>query len=289
MATQDRGVWDSREVELSALGTHKPHQLLGLPALGVFLVASASRIYIFNVESLEILHMVETELMKPRSLQCAYSFQRLYIDTPGITSSTISYVALESGDCIMHTFIPPEDVDAICLRSGSAGLLDDEGCSWDAAKETKRRVSNPGHFTVLSDGSVVGIRRKILEDLDASAQRGNMKEGLRKRFPNTIKARGTIMEWEAWTASPGGRTEADEVQPLFKDDERNNHLLITDLGPKAKLGLMSMAFSFGNLIKLVTVGGHERFGSGSDDISTEGWTLTKRRRKAAMKGRTWSS
>lgn len=235
-----------------------------------------------------MLHVVETEVMKPRSLQCTSSFQRLYVDTPGITSSTISYVGLESGDCVMHTFVPPEDVDAICLRSSSSGLLDDEGCAWGAARETKRRVKNPGHFSVLSDGSVVGIRRKVADEPDTSVQRGNVKEGLRKRFPAPNKARSSISEWEAWTVSPGGRVEADEVQPLFKDDERMSHLLITNLGPKAKVGLMSMAFSFGNMIKLVTVGGQERFGSGSDGLQ-EGWTSTKRRRKAALRGRAWSS
>ena len=226
--------------------------------------------------------------MKPRSLQCAYSFQRLYIDTPGITTSTISYVGLQTGDCVMHTFVPPEDVDAICLRSGSEGLLDDEGCSWDAARETKRRVQNPGHFNVLSDGSVVGIRRKVADEADLSLQRGTYKEGLRKRFPAPSPARGALPEWEAWTVSPGGRVEADEVQPLFKENERTGHLLITDLGPKAKVGLMSMAFSFGNLIKVVTVGGQERFGS-TGDPSQEGWAFTKRRRKAAIRGRAWSS
>lgn len=288
VATRIETDWDSREVELTPLGFNKPHQLLGLPELGIFIVATASQVYIFNVESLEMLHMIETEVMKPRSLQCAYSFQRLYIDTPGITTSTISYVGLQTGDCVMHTFVPPEDVDAICLRSGSEGLLDDEGCSWDAARETKRRVQNPGHFNVLSDGSVVGIRRKVADEPDLSLQRGTYKEGLRKRFPAPSPARSALPEWEAWTVSPGGRVEADEVQPLFKENERTSHLLITDLGPKAKVGLMSMAFSFGNLIKVVTVGGQERFGS-IGDPSQEGWAFTKRRRKAAIRGRAWSS
>lgn len=288
MATRNGTDWDSREVELTALGFNKPHQLLGLPALGIFIVATASQIYIFNVESLEMLHKIDTEVMKPRSLQCAYSFQRLYIDTPGITSSTISYIGLRSGDCVTHTFVPPEDVDAICLRSGASGLLDDEGCSWDAARETKRRVHNPGHFNVLSDGSVVGIRRKVADEQDVSVQRGAYKEGLRKRFSTTSGARSALPEWEAWTVSPGGRVQADEVQPLFKDNEQTSHLLITDLGPKARVGLMSMAFSFGNLLKVVTVGGLERFGS-AENPSQDGWGLTKRRRKAASRGRAWSS
>lgn len=288
VATRNGIGWDSREVELTALGYNKPHQLLGLPALGIFIVATASQIYIFNIESLEMLHIVETEVMKPRSLQCAYSFQRLYIDTPGITAVTISYVGLQSGDCVMHTFVPPEDVDAICLKSPEAGLLDDEGCTWDEARETKRRVHNPGHFNILSDGSVVGIRRKAVDEQDVYMQRGAYREGLRKRFPTTGGTRSALLEWEAWTVSPGGRVEADEVQPLFKENERTSHLLITDLGPKAKVGLMSMAFSFGNLLKLVTVGGQERFGSG-DNISQDGWALTKRRRKGASRGRAWSS
>lgn len=286
VATRRNSGWDSREVSLESLHNQRPHQLLGLSALGLFVVATQSHVFIFNVDNLEMLHSIETEPMRPRSLQCAYSFQRLYLNAPGITTSTISYIASESGDCVMHTFVPPEDVDAICLRRSSS-LLDDDGCEWSAARETKRRVKNPGHFTALSDGSAVGIRRKMGPDVDPISLVGSA-EGLRNRFSSRSTTKALSMQWEAWTVSPGGKTEADEVQPLFNEKEQTSHLLISDLGPKVKVGLMSVAFCFGNIIKLVTVGGPERFEPCSDENGHEGY-LGSRRRKAVIRPRTWSN
>lgn len=290
VASRHKNGWESREVPLSSVGYQKPHQIVSMPALGVFLVASVYKIFIFNAESLEILHIIHTEAMRPRSLQCAYSYQRLYVGTPGMTTSTISYVGVESGDCILHTFVPCEDFDCIGLRSSSS-LLDDEGCEWSEAKETIKRVRNPGHFKVLTDASLVGVRRKLPRDHDfLNGAGGAAGEGLRNRFANRgAAAKSSPKQWEAWTRSPpSGRAVTHESQ-LIVDDEERGSIFICDVGPKVKVGLMSAAFCFGNTIRLVTVGAPERFDIGPDDA--EGWlSLASRRRKVgnATKMRTWN-
>lgn len=285
MASRTKAGWKSREIPSSVLMGQRTHQILAMSSLGLFLVATLSRVCIFSVESCEFLYTVQTEQMKPRSLQCAYSTQRIsHVELPGITSSTISYVSADSGDCILHTFTPPEDVDSICLRAPS-GATDGEGCEWSAANVTKRRVKNPGHYGILSDGSAAGIRRKKTPEAEVSSQCGDNGEGLRNRFGGRSTGKNTPIEWEAWTISPSLRTGTDEEQPLFKKGEQPSHLLISDLGPKVRVGLMSVAFSFGNVIKLVTVGGPERFDAGPDETGHEGYkNMASRRRKG---GGTW--
>ena len=258
-----------------------------MPSLGLFLVATLSRVHIFSIDNREYLYTVETEEMKPRSLQCAYSTQRIaHVEIPSITSATLSYVAAETGDGILHTFTPSEDFDSICLQ-GPSGATDGEGCEWGDATVTKRRVRNPGHFCILSDGSACGIRRKKAPEAEAPTQAGDGGEGLRKRFAGRSTTKTTPIEWEAWTISPSLRTGTDEEEPLFKKDEQPSHLLISDLGPKVRVGLMSVAFAFGNVIKLVTVGGPERFDMATDDGLMN---LASRRRKAGSicRPRAWT-
>lgn len=292
MASRSKKGWESREIPTSIFRGQRAHQILSMPSLGLFLIATLSRVHIFSVDHCEHLYTVETEKMKPRTLQCAYSTQRIaHVEIPGITSATLSYVAAESGDGILHTFTPPlEDFDTICLR-GPSGATDGEGCEWADANVTKRRVRNPGHFSILSDGSGCGIRCKKAPEAEASTQFGDGGEGLRKRFGGRSTAKNTPVEWEAWTISPSLRTGTDEEEPLFKKDEQPSHLLILDLGPKVRVGLMSVAFAFGNVIKLVTVGGPERFDAAADGSAHGGLrNVASRRRKAGStcRPRAWT-
>lgn len=278
LASRNTSAWDSREVLLEPPAEHKPHQVLALSSLGLFIVATAFRVYVFSVENCEILYTVDTEQMKPRSLQCAYVTQRIaHVESPGITSSTVAYIGSESGDCVLHTFTPHEDYDSISLRDPSRGT-DGEGCEWDEATVTKRRIKNPGHFNILSDGSIVGIRRKVTPEVEIPSKCPNQGEGLRNRFSaRTPGKSASPTEWEVWTIATNGRVGADEEMPLFNKQE--NHLLIPDLGPRVRIGLMSVAFCFGNMIKMVTVGGPERFDSGFDETGYD-LSLASRRRKA---------
>ena len=274
--------WGSCEVPSLELANQKAHQVLAMSSLGLFAVATATRVLVYSIDNCEILYMVETDgfkSMKPRSLQCAYATQRTsHVDSPGVTSSTTAYVEAETGDCILHTFTPQDDFDSIGLHAPSGGT-DGEGCEWAEATVAKRRISKPGHFSLLADGTVIGIRRKTKPDAEV-VERRDGAEGLRNRFSNRGSSKTSPIDWEVWTVSPNNRFVADEKQSLFKTNEQPNHLLISNLGPKARVGLMSVGFAFGNVIKFVTVGGPERFENGIESMNDADMiNLSSRRRK----------
>lgn len=281
--------WKSRAIAAAAFGNQKVHQILGMSSLGLCFVATSTLVHVFSVENCEVLYTVSTAPTRPKSLQSAYITQRIaHVESPGITSATISYVEADTGDCILHTFTPPEDDDSICLGVPS-GAMDGEGCEWSAAKVTKRRIKSPGHFNILSDGSLVGIRRKKYPESEGK-DCGEGKDGLRNRFSGRGAGKYQAIEWEVWTVSPSARTGTDEEQPLFQKGEQPNHLLISDLGPRAKVGMMSTAFAFGNVIKLITVGGPERFDMAMEEATDNFMNIASRRRKggSSWRPRAWT-
>ncbi|KAG9258312.1 sterol-sensing domain of SREBP cleavage-activation-domain-containing protein [Emericellopsis atlantica] len=285
LASRTDSEWTSRQVPAAWFGSQKPHQISGVASLGLFAVATAARVHLFDVEHCELLYTVETEMMKPRSLHFACTTQRTaHIDSPGITSLTMAYIEAETGDCILHTFLPSEDFDSIGLHAPS-GATDGEGCAWGDALLTRRRVKNPGSHSVLSDGSVVGIRRRNPREPENGGQCRGSQEGLRNRFTSRSQPRPEHIEWEAWTVSLSARAGADEERPLFSANEVPIHLLVSSLGPQVKMGMMSIVFSLGNMVKLVTVGGIERYGTNADDAAQENLlNMASRRRKG---GGTW--
>jgi hypothetical protein len=267
-------------VSLAAFANQKAHQVVALPNLGVFLVATTSQVHIFTLEDCHVLHTFDVNEMKLRSLQCAFTSLRFSRkEVVGLRSFTLSYVESSSGRCLLHTFIPTDNFDAIRMQGKSASPKS-EGCQWAASREIIRTVENPGQYHLLGDGSIVGIRRKVCCCQDDSRKVCDVSEGgLRRRLPYGSKLREPTVVWEAWTASPGDKVTADETQPLFKDSEQSSHLIIPDLGPKVRVGLMSVAFSFGNVIKLITIGGQERFDAGADDAGSDGLMNVGNRRR----------
>jgi hypothetical protein len=163
-------------------------------------------------------------------------------------------------------------------------------CAWESAKETKRHIENPGSWSVLSDGSVVGIRQKSNRVFRTEANGRRKTDGLRHRSPRKEPGRDLFGRWEIWSAPQIGQTRTDETRPLFQDDERAGHLIVTDLGPMVQVGRRSIAFSFGNVVKLVTVGGYERFEDSATDNGLEHLNIGSRRRKpgALVRPRAWS-
>lgn len=82
----------------------------------------------------------------------------------------------------------------------------------------------------------------------------------------------------------------DETRQLFQNDEKSGHLMVSELGPMIRVGQRSVAFSFGNVVKLMTVGGHERFDVGAGDNDREHLNVGSRRRKGGVmpRPRAWS-
>ncbi|KAF7532986.1 hypothetical protein G7Z17_g13582 [Cylindrodendrum hubeiense] len=251
-ATRETSSWKSRSVELEGLGSHAVHQVVPLPSLGLFLIAGANRI-------------------------------------GGLTWLTLCYTEAESGDCIIHTYVPPEDSDLICFDS-SATPVSRGWCSWDSAKETRRHVENPGTWDIVSDGSVAGVRQKSGQSRGIAVEGKRRADGLRHRSPRKETSRDVFGRWEVWTVSQSSRMRTDETRPLFKDDENSGHLMVSELGPMIRVGQRSVAFSFGNVVKLMTVGGQERFEVVAGENDREHMNVGSRRRKlgAMSRPRAWS-
>lgn len=264
--------------------------MVPLSSLGLFLIAGASRVHLVDMEDYNLVHTFSTEPMVQRSLQNAF-FSRPSSQSGfnGLAWFTLCYTGAESGDCIVQTFVPPGEHDMIYYQSSV--VPETRGwCAWESVKETKRHIENPGSWSVLSDGCVVGIRQKSNRVLDVETNGRRKTDGLRHRSPRKEPGRDLFGRWEIWTAPQSGQLRTDETRPLFQDNERAGHLIVTDIGPMVRVGQRSVAFSFGNVVKLVTVGGHERFENSMTNKSLEHLNIGSRRRKpgALVRPRAWT-
>ncbi|KAJ3523583.1 hypothetical protein NM208_g12396 [Fusarium decemcellulare] len=286
-ATRETLSWNSRSVQLIGLEQDEVHQVVPLASLGLFLIAGASRVHLVNLDDYSLVHTFTTERMSQRSLQSAFSSrQSSQTGTKGLAWFILCYTEADTGDCVVQTYTPPGENNMICFHS-SATPTTRGWYAWESVKETTRHIENPGSWSVLSDGSVVGIRQKSTRVLDIEANGRRKTDGLRHRSPRKEAARDLFGRWEVWTAPQSGQLRTDETRPLFQDDEKAGHLIVTDLGPIIRVGQRSVAFSFGNVVKLVTVGGHERFENITEDKSLN---IGSRRRKpgALVRPRAWS-
>ncbi|KOS18110.1 Sterol regulatory element-binding protein cleavage-activating protein [Escovopsis weberi] len=192
----------------------------------------------------------------------------------------------ESGDCIMHHFSPQNDDDTICLRNYTEQPIGG-WCTWEGAKEVQKHVADPGAWGLASDGTAVGVRRRVKAD-SAPPKYAVLKQ--RKRFPGRDGKGDILRHWEVWRAAFGDRSNPFETLPLLKEEDEASHLVISELGPKVNVGQKSMAFAFGNVIKLVTVGGSVRDEPGVERESRELFiNVSGRRRKLGNLARSTAS
>ncbi|CAM1508510.1 Fc.00g053580.m01.CDS01 [Cosmosporella sp. VM-42] len=281
-ATRETLSWNSRSVQVEGMDNHDVHQVVPLPKLGLFLIAGANRVHLVKLEDYSVIHTFRTEAMQQRTLQSAFTSQKTSQGARGLKSFTLCYTGAESGDCITETFTPLE-ADSLIYYDSAATPERRGWCAWESVKEVKKHVGNPGTWNMLSDNSIVGIRQKSRRPRIVGSD--GRREGLRHRSPRKDFGRDLFGVWEVWTVSQGGRLKTDETRPLFQDDEQAGHLIVSDLGPMIRVGQRSVAFSFGNVVKLVTVGGHERFEGSAEDKSREYLNIGSRRRKAGVPSR----
>lgn len=286
-ATREPLSWNSRSVQVEGADSSDAHQVVPLSLLGLFLIARTDCVHLIKLEDYSVVHTFRTEAMQPRSLQSAFTRAKSSLTgASGLNSFTICYTAAESGDCIMQTFLP-KDADGMICHNSIVTPTRRGWCTWESAHETKKHVENPGSWNVLSDTSVVGIRQKPRKDKTSELEIRRKTEGLRHRSPRKDTGRDLFGRWEVWTVSQGGKVKTDETRPLFQDDEQAGHLIVSELGPMIRVAKRSVAFSFGNVVKLVTVGGHERFEEGK---SRDYLNVGSRRRKGNVppRPRAWS-
>lgn len=282
--------WESRSVHLEGLENDRVHQVIPLDSLGLFLIAGAERVHIVHLDDHSLIHTFSTELMNQRSLQCAYICQHSsQSGTKGLLSLTLCYTAIDSGNCVVQTFTPPNEGDMICYHSRATPTT--RGwCLWESVEEKRKHIRHPGAWSLVADGSVVGIRQRSGRTMSIEAEVQRRVEGLRHRSPRKETGKDLFERWEVWAVPRTGRSRVDEARPLFRGNENAGHLIVTELGPMIRVGQRSVAFSFGNVVKLVTVGGPERFGDDSESKRLEQWNIGSRRRKpgAFSRPRAWS-
>ncbi|KAH0493719.1 hypothetical protein TgHK011_000373 [Trichoderma gracile] len=263
--------WQKHKLLAGRLAADEVHQVVPLSPLPYFLASSRTKIHLINLNDGTTSWSFPVEEMRPRSLACAFTCYRSCNDLPiGLVSFTFSYLALGSGDCVLHTFTPPEDDDAICLQSVDDDSLVSGWCGWEDARERKKHISNPGVWRILSDGSALGLRRRPSAEL-RRRRRQEATSGLRNRIPSagSRDLRGAPSCWELWRVASSDWEEADETMSLFPDGEDAGHLVVCDLGPRVRVGPTSVAFAYGNVIKLATLSGHKPFEVGVKEASRE--------------------
>lgn len=280
-ATRDVSSWSSVGLNIAQLEDHEAHQVVPLSPLSFFLVAGTSQVHLVDLEDHRIVFTFHTERMQQSTLQSTFSkSQSSQASQQGLRSFTLCYTAAESGDCVLQTYIPAEADDLIC--PGSSETSTGSGwCSWGTTKETKTHIQNPGTWSVLADSSIIGVRQKPRQSTNTKFDTRRPANGLRHRSPRKENGHDLFERWEVWSVSQGHRPRPDETRPLFQGDEKTGHLFVSGLGPMVRVGQRSIALGFGNVVKLVSVGGPERFEASWEERQRDHLAnVGSRRRKA---------
>jgi hypothetical protein len=275
-------VWLSQELKFPAREERDIHSLLPVKPCGIYLIARLKTVDVVDLKTSVIVHTFQTESMQPRSLKYLRSTPRqTHCGSTGLGSFTLAYVNADTGDCVLQTYLPQDEDDAICFcdplepKTGQCAIL-------SGSRELKRRIKDPGDWEALPNGSIVGVRRKPSKPAAEYGLASTLHPGLRQRTSHDRQRASSPREqWEIWVMSQLETQESYETRPLEDDEDdcRHQHLMISKLGPIVKVGASSAAVGFGDMIKVITVG-HERFSSSADRLGPEDlMNLTNRRRK----------
>ncbi|KAG5979928.1 hypothetical protein E4U55_004621 [Claviceps digitariae] len=268
--------WEARHLDLDGRHTgSRICQIATLSPLGLFALAGNEKVDVVDVEQCHVVWSLKTERMSPKSLQCTYATSTISEAViKGLKSFTICYAEAETGDCVVQTYVPTNDSDVMYFGSPESSTEEPIDAS-ESMRELRKRIKNPGTWQVLSDGSVVGIRQVTLHE-------GAMhmaSHGLRQRHIMERRNQYSFPHWEVWLTSACGKPLMEESRRLLDQDNMSNHLVVSELGPKVTVGLRSVAFAFGNVLKLVITGGHERYDVGAEEKSYGSLMNTPSRRR----------
>lgn len=287
------GFWVSSEVKLATKNDKQPQNLLPVQGFSAYMVVRLQSVDLVDLHSSKIMHTFMTEPMQPRTLKFVYSGQRTGPGGRGTVSSlTLAYNSEEEGDCILQTYLPDENYDNICF-SNAAGPGARSSCTWNETRQVTRRICQPGTWTPLRNGCVVGVRRKqdnpqgspIRDRLPAFAQSGLRRRGHGESAAARPRADET---WEIWVLARLEKEGNVETKPLVAPEDPAG-LIISELGPMAKVGYGSVAVGLGNVVKIITVG-HEWFDAAEDEgPKADSLVASRRRRPPASRARASST
>lgn len=276
--TKHDNVWQSEELKFPPREDNDIHALLPIQPCSVYLIARSKSVDVVDLKTATILHTFQTEVMQPRTLKYLRSSPRQsHCGSTGLASLTLAYVTADNGDCKVQTYSPFDDDEALCFCLASEPKT--LGCNLlSNAKEVKSRISDPGQWEALPNGSIIGVRRVPPKPVKENGLRQRIKPSRQTQAQSPLKDK-----WEVWVTTQLDKDSHYETKPLEDEDDDNHHgrnrLMISKLGPIVKVGAGSAAVGFGDIIKVITVG-HERFGSTADRLGPEDlMNLTNRRRK----------
>jgi hypothetical protein len=278
-------VWVSEELKFPTREEKDVQAVIPIASCSVYLIARRQTVDVVDLKSSRIIHTFHTESMEPKTLKHLRSNARqTHCGSTGLGSLTLAYVSSETGDCVMQTYLPQDEDDAICFYC-SANTSTKNCCVLSNTRELKRRVKDPGKWEPLLNGSIVGVRTKSAGTADDHTTVSQTLGGLRRRSATTPKQQPASQRarWEVWVISQLENQESYETRPLWAEDEDDGglareHLIISSLGPIVRVGGSSVAVGFGDTIKIITVG-HERFDNPTDRFGEDLINLTARRRK----------
>jgi len=295
LVRQEEDGWTSREVKLVDRGTETEsrgvHCLIPIPAFSMYLIGRSHGVDLVDLDSSSIICTLKTESMQQRSLRVVAHARAQAAD---LASLTLAYIEADTGDLVIRTYLPDDDVDAI-YSYNPLDAKNGHRHSWVGAREVTRRVVNPGKWEALSSGSIVGVRQRlpVAEKVDKQLPTIVPRISSLLRFgsgrQDTELSERSDKTWEAWVLSHLETTGDIETRPLNDLPPRSasrtrvhslGSLMISELGPMVKLSTMSVAVGFGNAIKVVSVG-HQYFDKVHDHLGSNGdlRSMMVRRRK----------
>ncbi|KAK4192895.1 putative sterol regulatory element-binding protein [Podospora australis] len=288
LVRQQDNEWVSTEVDLGESESKGVHCVLPLPSLSMYLIGRSKSVDLVDLDTSTIIHTFSTEPMKPRSLK-QISLTRSQQSC--LTSLTLAYVSMETGELVLQTYLPEDEDNLLCSYT-PAEFSSTVQRGWGPSKEIKRHIANPGVWEALASGSIIGVREKLAPTRPRSASSASSSSsssgpiGLRRRGVNRTDDHpdNATRCWEAWVINhPEANSELETRQLDIPDAAGvpdGGHLLISEVGPMVKLGAMSVAVGFGNVVKVISAG-HEYFDQVSDGLGAESLlNLGSRRKKA---------
>lgn len=259
----------------------------------MYLIGRSQSVDLVDLDSSTIIHTFQTEMMRPRTLKhiCFPRLQR-----SGLVPLTLCYISAESGDLVVHTYRPNSESDPADSHVSPEQHAGGQS-PWDQMTEVRKHVENPGVWEALPGGSIVGVRQKRAisppsRSITASAA---SPFGLRRRvgIPPETRDASSAQGWEAWVIDRPDAKDDFETRPLDGQEDEEDELgttplMISELGPMTRLGSLSLAVGFGDVVKVISVGNeyfdHEPPGLGlhTDSLISLG---SRRKKTSALSGR----
>jgi hypothetical protein len=297
ITTYSGSQWSTHSISLDSGpddGGGEVHQLVGIQSLDVVLVARRDSVLVLDLRNSRVAHTLLTEQIQPRSVKVSCTRRHMsQPGPPGLTSLTLAYANADTGDLVTQSYVGLEDggKDMLQLRDG-AGFSNGPQIVWLESVQTNKHIHCPGAWELLPSGHMLGVRHKLKNPPNGAFKHTHGDySGLRHRkcMRGTLRrGQSGILSWEVWLSQPAGKPEELEMQPLLKDEEAAKHLLISQMGPLARVGRNSIAVGFGNTIHVVTAGqerGPSHFADFGDSGEDDGFLQLGNRRRRPGVGR----